>query len=142
MNQDKQKLFEQRLAQIPFAKEFDYRLEEMHRGRLCCKVYAGGHLRNLYGNIHGGALYTIADTIAGIVVDTCGYLGTTVQGEIQYLKAAKDTSYVICEAETVKEGKNIFVISARIYDERGLLLDTATFTYFVVREQKETEVLD
>ena len=96
-------------------------------------------LKNIYGDLHGGCLYTVADNMAGIAASTYGYYVTTVNGSIQYLKAARNTEYIDCEAEVIKPGRSISVVSVRIRDDRKLLLNTAEFTYFNLKKREPSE---
>jgi len=87
---------------------------------------------NLYGGMHGGCLYALADAVSGIAAASFGHYVTTLNGSMNYLKAAKDTASVICEATAVKAGKNVIVIDARIMSEDGMLFATANFNYYVL----------
>ena len=92
-------------------------------------------LENIYGDLHGGCLYTIADNMAGVAAGTYGYYVTTVNGSIQYLKAGRNTEYIYCKAKVIKAGKTISVVQAEITDDKGILLNTADFTYFNLKKK-------
>lgn len=120
----------------PFASYIQIELLEINKGYVKTKVKSRKELENIYGDMHGGALYTVADNMAGIAAATYGYYVTTVDGSIQYLKAARNTEYIICEAKAVKAGKTISVIAVEISDQNGMLLNTASFTYYNIKEKE------
>lgn len=91
---------------------------------------------NIYGDLHGGVLYSAVDTICGIAAGTYGYYVTTVDGQIRYLKAARATEYVTCTAKVVKPGRNITVVSFEIMDSNGMLLNTGDFSFYNLKEKE------
>lgn len=121
----------------PFAKALQIEVMEASQGFIKAKIPFRKELTNMYGDIHGGALYTAVDTVCGIAASTYGYYVTTVDGSIQYLKAGRNTDYVICEGRVVKSGKNISVVQFQVTDERDMLLNTGTFTFYNLKEKIE-----
>ncbi|MBR1470541.1 MAG: PaaI family thioesterase [Lachnospiraceae bacterium] len=90
---------------------------------------------NPYGSMHGGVLYSLADTIAGLAACTCGRYSSTIDGGLHYLRPAMGTAYVYCEAHVLRQGRQIAVYRAELLDDRGVLLDTGEFTYFMLEEE-------
>ena len=87
-------------------------------------------MENIYGDIHGGALYSVADNLAGIAAASYGFYVTTVSGNIQYLKAVRNVDKVLCEAKVIKAGKTISAVHVDITDGKDTLFNVADFTYF------------
>lgn len=85
---------------------------------------------NVLGVIHGGVLFSLADTTSGASVAGYGTRVTTVNGTINYLKAGKDTAKITSEAQVVKHGKTFSVTDCRVYDDKGQLLVTTTMTFY------------
>lgn len=86
---------------------------------------------NVLGIVHGGVLFTLADTVSGTAA--CAerdYAVPTVNGSINYLRAGKNTSRLIAEAEEIKNGASFSVCNCRIYDDRENLLATTTMTFY------------
>lgn len=123
------------LDKIPFAEMFQIELLEVTEGFARAKIPFQQKITNPYGDIHGGALYVVADTVCGIAAGTYGYDVTTVNGTIQYLKAGRNTEFILCEGQTIKPGRNITVVDFRLTDDRGLLLNTGTFTFYNLRRK-------
>lgn len=118
------------LAKNPFACFLDIELLKMSRGYVLAQVKKQKKLENVYGDIHGGALYSVADNLAGIAAASYGFYVTTVSGSIQYLKAVRNVDDILCEAKVIKPGKTISVVRVEISDGSGTLFNTAEFVYF------------
>lgn len=136
MEQDLLKQYQKVVDDNPFAAAIGMEILNIREGYVFARVKTRKELKNIYGDLHGGCLYTVADNMAGIAASTYGYYVTTVNGSIQYLKAARNTEYIYCEAEVIKPGRNISVVSVRIRDDQKLLLNTAEFTFFNLKKRE------
>ena len=123
------------LEKNPFARGLKLELLEIKEGYIKAKMPFDTSLTNVYGDLHGGALYAAADTLCGIAASTYGYYVTTVDGSIQYLKAGRNTDYVICEGKVIKPGMNLSVVNFTVEDAKGLLLNTGTFTFYNIKKR-------
>lgn len=123
----------------PFAAAIGMEILNIREGYVFARVKTRKELKNIYGDLHGGCLYTVADNMAGVAASTCGYYVTTVNGSIHYLKAARNTEYIYCEAEVIKPGRSISVVSVKIRDDQKMLLNTAEFTYFNLKKREPSE---
>ena len=81
--------------------------------------------------IHGGCLFSLADTIAGtLAFHNAGKYVVTVEGSLHFLSAAKDTTYVYCTAKMKRFGSTLVTVDVDITDDNGKLLDCGCFTYY------------
>lgn len=109
------------------------RIETLERrpGYAKCEIEIKPWHLNVLGVIHGGVLFSLADTVSGTAAAASGeYRVTTVSGNINYLRAGKNTSKITAEAVEVKNGKTFSVCDAKIYDDKGALLATTTMTFY------------
>lgn len=90
-------------------------------------------LKNPMGGAHGGALTTLADTVAGVAVATRGIACVTLNNTMNYLREVR-LGKVYCSAEIVKSGRTITVCDIKIVDEENRLVATGTFTFFMKGE--------
>lgn len=97
-------------------------------GRICMK----DHHTNPYGGMHGGCVYALADTVAGIAAATAGRAVTTLNGGMNYLRPVKDTEYVICKARAARLGKTIAVIDVVIENDSGDILSSGSFNFYQI----------
>lgn len=98
--------------------------------------YAKGELKirqdhiNGIGSVHGGGIYSLADTICGSLAASYGEWATTVSSSFNFLRAALDSTVLYAEASEIRRGKRISVFDVKITDEKERLIATGTFTYF------------
>lgn len=91
---------------------------------------------NLLGIVHGGALATLADTVAGSAVAAAtGRACVTVSYGFNFLRPATG-GRIICSAYAEKLGRHICVMHADLLDEKGEKVAAGEFTFCV------TEPLD
>lgn len=119
----------------PFVKTIGLEILEIQEG------YAKGRIRmqkmheNSYGGMHGGCVYALADTMAGIAAITYGNFVCTIDGKMNYLQPVMNTDYVNCEAKMIRQGGRIGYYQTTITDDNGKLLATADFSYYKMKEK-------
>lgn len=85
--------------------------------------------RNPFGNVHGGALFTLADVCAGVTARTDGRCYVTQAASVQFLRGAKE-GRVTARGSVIRRGRTVCIIEVRITDADGELLFLGTFTFF------------
>lgn len=78
---------------------------------------------------HGGYIFGLADTAAGIAAMTNGGNVVTVNSNINYISPAKGNK-IKAIATSIKNGKIISVYEVKIYDEKDKLISTATISFY------------
>lgn len=94
---------------------------------------------NPNGTVHGGALYTLADTVCGHTAiawamaatgrDADTLACTTVTGSLNFLRPARGTK-LTCVAACRKMGKTLAVMDVSILDDQGTETSAGSFTYY------------
>ena len=90
---------------------------------------------NPYGIIHGGALYTLADSACGTAIHSDGRAYVTQRGELSYLSNRRIGDTVRCEARVIHRGRSTSLIHVDIRDAEGVILATGDFSYFCVDQK-------
>ena len=85
--------------------------------------------QNPMGVVHGGALFTLADTVAGTAAFTTGRTCVTLDSSMQFLAAARGDK-VFCVAAPKKVGRTILVYDISITDSEDRLVATGIFTFY------------
>lgn len=80
-------------------------------------------------NVHGGALYSLADTAAGAASFATGRDSVTLSGTINYIKPGKGGK-LIGIAQEISAGRTTGVYEVFIFNDQEILLSRATFTMF------------
>lgn len=122
----KENLFAQHLNVDILEKNHDYAKVQMH---------SQDFHTNPNGQIHGGALFTLADVAAGTAAAGDNYKITTVNASINYLSPGKPGDILTAYAKVLKSGRTIAVIDVDIYNQDERLLCHSTFTFFKLHPQ-------
>jgi acyl-CoA thioesterase len=88
---------------------------------------------NPFGIVHGGLIYTLADSAMGIALATTGRSGVTLNSTIDYLTPGKGKK-LFADTEIVKDGKSIVVFRVNIKDENDTLVSVASGTYYIINK--------
>ncbi len=73
------------------------------------------------GNVHGGALFTLADYTAAAASNMFGTPTMATNGSISYLRAVR-SGHVTAIAKTVKNGKRMTFQTVEMFNDRGELV--------------------
>ncbi len=92
---------------------------------------------NRIGSLHGGLLYTLADSACGAAVLTYGHKATTLNGNIDYLKPGIGCQELFAEARVIKHGSHVSVVDCQIRNEKEELLATARLSFFDLGEKAQ-----
>ena len=98
--------------------------------------YARGELRagpnslNPHGQVHGGALATLADTVGGCCACSKGGSCVTSSSSMEFLRPAVGGT-ITCEATPKKLGRRLSVIQVVLSNEQNVTVATGTFTFFM-----------
>lgn len=86
---------------------------------------------NPLGSVHGGCLFTIADTTAGTASIILGSDSTvtTIDGNMQFLNPVLDCDAVFAEANVIKSGKRIVYTDVVIKAGEGRIFAKGSFTF-------------
>ena len=104
---------------------------ELARGVLA--VNENSH--NPHGQVHGGALYTLADTGAGCCACSKGGSCVTASSSMEFLRPAYGQE-IFCEATPKKMGKSLSVIQVTLTGD-GRTIATGTFSFFMLPAPSE-----
>lgn len=131
------KLREVTLSRNPFCSLLEMELLDAKEGYAIGRIPVKNEFMNMYGSVHGGASYALADTIGGIAATTYGNYVLTVDGKMNYLLQIKDTAYLYCEAKVVRQGNTIGVYQITFTNDAKQVVATADFTYFRLKNKVE-----
>lgn len=134
---DYERLCRIRNEQNAFGNLVGVRIVEIREGYARSELEVRHELSNPIGSLHGGVYFTMADITGGSAAVAYGEQVTTVDADIRYLRPGIGIKKVICEAEEIKKGKQLFVYRVDLKDEKGTLLSAGTFTYMSLHKAVE-----
>lgn len=114
-----------------FIKNNRYSLVDLKQNYCVMEAEVTEDSLNPYGMVHGGFLFGLADTAAGVAARSSGKKAVTLSSHIEYLHACNG-SKIKAVVEAVKIGKNVSVYEVSIYDEKEVMVAKATVDYFYI----------
>lgn len=106
------------------------------------------HHLNPNKGVHGGAFYSLADSVSGGAAIAWGIQNlektskeiscTTVTGSLNFLRTAKGTK-LICRADYRKMGRTLAVVDVSIRDDLGNETCSGSFTFLFVDRTRFTK---
>ncbi|WP_416325866.1 PaaI family thioesterase [[Eubacterium] hominis] len=107
----------------------DMHVSEVKEGYAKVEMIIDEQILNVHGFVHGGALYSLADTAAGAASFATGRDSVTLSGTINYIKPGKGGK-LIGIAQEISAGRTTGVYEVFIFNDEDVLLSRATFTMF------------
>src|SRR6202000_3104790 len=122
----------------PFGDTLGFRVERVGPGEALVLMLSNQRHHNLFGYIHGGAIYALADTAIGVA--HLGSLGknqtaTTVESKISFLRPAFQ-GMLQAQAMTIKRGRTLSYLECDIYDEQKRLVARANGTMMTLEDDR------
>lgn len=121
-----------------FSYENGICLTEVSAGYAKGQLTVGPNSRNPEGNVHGGALATLADTVGGYCACSTGGRCVTASSSMEFLRPAAGKQ-ITCVATPKKMGRHLSVIQVQLENEQGVLVATGTYTFFMSWDDKKQE---
>lgn len=106
---------------------------KMEPGICKAEMNVRDELSNPLGMVHGGVIFSLADTVGGLAViaHDCHENVVTLNSNINYLHPAVNTPKLTAEARAVKHGSKVAVYIVDIIDTEGNLIASATISYYI-----------
>lgn len=113
----------------------EYNGMTIHQTEDTCTVSADvtEHLLNTHGIVHGGVLYTMADTAGGMLANKLLSYPVTMNSDFHFVSnVAKGT--LIAEPTVIHCGHHICEMEVSVRTEDGTLLAHGNFTYYNIEQ--------
>ncbi len=136
MNQQKVQSFLDMYVNVPTHFAHANGITVTHVDTICSRghLVVGDTSCNPGGKVHGGALLTLADSVAGCyVVGNSDSSCVTSNTSMEFLRPA-DGPIIHCTATPKKMGRAISVMAVTLTDAQGKTVATGTYTFFMVPE--------
>ena len=88
---------------------------------------------NPIGSIHGGCIFTLADSASGTAVYSMeGCRSTSIDANIHYLRPGIGKTHIYAEAHVIKKGKNVVVTEVTVKDQDDNELAMGIYTNMIL----------
>ncbi|MFC1886778.1 PaaI family thioesterase [Thermodesulfobacteriota bacterium] len=120
----------------PFADLIGLKIDEHKNGHSKCSLESEEKLFNPYKVIHGGVIYSLADTGMGTALHSSlneGEIGVTIEIKINYYKPVM-SGVITCVTDLINKGKSIASLESSIYNG-DTLVAKANGSYSIYRQK-------
>ena len=118
--------FIREVAEEPFAKRFGIELIDIGEGTSKVRMKATPDMNNLFGMIHGGAIFALIDEAFETASNSHGSLSVALNMNITYLNAAMPGATLTAEAREINRTRKTATYDIRVTDGEGALIATCT----------------
>ena len=109
----------------------NYEIIEEEKGHAIITTTVTKSALNLYGFAHGGFLYTLCDSMSGLVARSTGVDIVTLNATMNYIKTAQDGDYLKVEGTLIHDGRTTKVVEVTVTNESDTLICKGNFTMYV-----------
>lgn len=113
-----------------FSRESGVMVTKVEPGYAEGVLEVGENSINPHGNVHGGALATLMDTVSGCCACSRGGSCVTANCTMEFLRPAC-APRITCVATPKKLGRTLSVVQAELRNAKGELVATGTYTFFM-----------
>ena len=121
-------------ANTGFIKSNNIKLIDYDKESAAMEVNITENSLNPYGIVHGGLIFTLADTSMGIIARATGKIAVTLNSQINQLLPAKGPK-LISKAKAIKIGRNTALLTTEIFDDQNNLIASSNATYYFLNEK-------
>ncbi len=112
-----------------FIKNNDFKIIELTNNHCIMEYKVKESGLNPYDIVHGGIIFSLADTCAGLLAFMSGKTPFTTNANINFLNKAK-CKKLISESTIIKEGNTIGYYNVNIFDEKNNLIANSNINMF------------
>ncbi len=110
----------------------DMKIIKAYDGKSELSLRVTENMLNAHNMVHGGVIFTLADSASGAACVSYGKKIVTLSSSINFLKSV-DSGTMIATGEVVHNGNSTMVVDVTVTrQEYDKLLATASFTMFVI----------
>ncbi len=128
-NNDMEERARQLLDRNPYSVSTGVKLSYIRDNSPCLTMEAADPVKNLYGTVHGGAYFTLADSCAGMTARLDGNYYVTQHASVSFLSPAMSGT-LTARGKVIKRGGKTCLVEVIITDEADRPVFHGTFSFF------------
>ena len=120
-----------RLEKNGFMNYNHIEMENVERDYAVFRLQVRPENRNVYGMVHGGAIYTLADNATGSAAHTDGRNYVTQSGTLHFLRNQRE-GIIRAQARVRHRGRSTVLVAVDVVGDDGTLLASGEFSFFCI----------
>ncbi len=111
------------LSQDTFSKYLGIEIDSVNMGEVKAFCRARSEMCNGFGIIHGGILFSFADSVMAFCANTLGYLAVTKTSTIKFLKPTKPEAMLVATAKCHYVDQKMITVTCQIQHRDGIVAE-------------------
>ena len=128
---DLEQMTMERLKRNGFMNYNHIEMERVEPDRAVFRLEIRPESKNVYGMVHGGAIYTLADNATGSAAHTDGRNYVTQSGTLHFLRNQRE-GIIRAQARVRHRGRSTVLVAVDVVGDDGTLLASGEFSFFCV----------
>ena len=128
---DLEQMTMERLKRNGFMNYNHIEMERVEPDRAVFRLEIRPESKNVYGMVHGGAIYTLADNATGSAAHTDGRNYVTQSGTLHFLRNQRE-GIIRAQARVRHRGRSTVLVAVDVVGDDGTLLASGEFSFFCI----------
>jgi acyl-CoA thioesterase len=129
MEKEKKRLYFQKVKEEPFAKLLNIRLKDVGEGYALCEMEYTKEMDNIYGNAHGGALFSLIDEAFEISSNSHENVAVALNMNVTYMRPPRKNSVLTAESREINRTRRTASYYITVRDEEHLIAVCQALVY-------------
>ncbi|MBP8626910.1 MAG: PaaI family thioesterase [Syntrophorhabdales bacterium] len=134
MDEKKKSLYFKKVEEEPYPKLLGIRLLDVDEGYALCEMRYTGDMDNIYGNTHGGALFSLIDEAFEISSNSHESIAVALNMNITYMKPPKKDTLLRAESKEINRTRRTASYYITVRDDESLIAVCQALVY--IKDQR------
>ena len=129
MDNKKKEVYFKKVSEEPLAKLFDIKLKSVEEGYALCEMIYTEKMDNIYGNAHGGALFSLIDEAFEISSNSHENIAVALNMNVTYMKPPKKNTVLTAESKEINRTRRTASYNIVVSDSESLIAVCQALVY-------------
>jgi acyl-CoA thioesterase len=130
----KKEVYFKKVSEEPLAKLLDIKLKDVEDGYALCEMEYTEKMDNIYGNAHGGALFSLIDEAFEISSNSHENIAVALNMNVTYMKPPKKNTILTAESREINRTRRTATYNITVKDSDSLIAVCQALVY--VKDQE------
>ncbi|HBA53036.1 MAG TPA: thioesterase [Syntrophorhabdus aromaticivorans] len=129
MEENKKAKYFKKVQEEPLARLLNIRLKGVDDGYALCEMEFTDAMENIYGNAHGGAIFSLIDEAFEISSNSHDNIAVALSMNVTYMKAPQKGSILTAESREINRTRRTASYYIEVKDEEDLIAVCQALVY-------------
>jgi len=129
MDSKKKEAYFKKVSEEPLAKLFDIKLKDVDEGYALCEMEYTEKMDNIYGNAHGGALFSLIDEAFEISSNSHENVAVALNMNVTYMKPPMKNTVLTAESKEINRTRRTASYNITVKNNDSLIAVCQALVY-------------